>query len=346
MAGSLEQIAQRTEVALSTVSRALAGKPGVSDRKRAEIVALAAELGLMPDPAASSLRTGERSGLVVVTVARPTRILSLRNYALFARGRKAFGNVRVLVVGDEVSVDAAVGQALSLKAAAVVLAGAGGTLSDTTCERLRSSRVPLVSVDCESNAGDTLAIDRAAGTRQCARLLLLNGCERVVVFSVTPLDRPDPRLQGVAEGFASLGRDLAPEHVVVMDGSGFEAGYHTLEQVLRERSFDGAFCYSDDTALGALRSLAEHHMRVPEDAQIVGFDNVEYAEYGSKPLTTVAQPVDEIAEAAIARCVARLRAGDEERVRTSFPTHLVVRASAPIARADIRAQVFDRSQGS
>ncbi len=343
MPGGLEDIAGRLGVAVSTVSRALAGKPGVSAQRRAQIVRLASELGCIPDPLASTLRSGRGSGLGVIVASRPTGISAMRNYAIFAHGRQSFGHTRVLVVNENETLDHLVRQAIQQKCRAIVAGSVGGELTEQTIALLRQRHIPLAVIDAECNAGNHLRIDRSAGTCQCARLLLLNGCRHIVVFSNASPERPDPRLEGILRGFADLGHTLPPENVVAVK-AGHEGGYRAMRELLGERALDGAFCYSDDTAQGALRALAEAAVAVPGQVQIVGFDNLPLSAYGSVPLTTVAQPVDEIAQAAVALCAEQAeRLTDDIEMRT-FPTRLIVRASAPILRHEIRARVFDRSQ--
>jgi DNA-binding LacI/PurR family transcriptional regulator len=339
MASGLNQIARETGVAVSTVSRALAGKPGVSPARREQILSLAARMGYVPDTAASTLRTGRGTGLVVVTQFRPVNIVSRRNNALFHHGKETFGHTRVLTLAGSEMLDHAVRQALAQKCRAIVVSSVRGVLEDETVGMLHRARVPLAVVDGNCNTGDQLVIDRSVGTYQCARLLLLNGCRSIRILSNADLASPDPRLSGIIRGFESLGRALTPEMIVAMD-AGPAGGYEAMRGMLSRDQFDGVFCYSDDTAIGALRALSEAQVRVPQDVQIVGFDDVEHAAYGAVPLTTVAQPVDEIARTAVELCAARADNYREECQVLTFPTELVARASAPIVRHEIRAQVF------
>lgn len=342
MANGLERVADELGVAVSTVSRALAGKPGVSAARRERIVALAAEMGIVPDPSARALRSGKGSGLVVITQLRPTGITAQRNQSLFYHGKEAFGHTRVVIPAESESLDAAVGAALNQRCRAIAVSGVGGRLSDTTIERLHTTQVPLVVIDSSCNAGDHFRIDRSAGTCQCARLLVLNERQNIVVFSNTTLDQPDPRLEGFARGMASLGKQLDASQVIT-HRTGAGGGYETMREVLSRRTFDGAFCYSDDTAFGMLRALSEAGVRVPHDTQVVGFDNIALSSFGTVPLTTVAQPVDEIARAAVETCLERADNYQTEWTERVFPTRLIARASAPITRHDVRAHVFEES---
>ena len=97
MNGPLKRLAQELGVSMSTVSRALSGKKGVSEKRRQEIMALAEKLGISLNAQASSLRSGTRQGLMLVTQALPTEITTLRNYRIIDAGKSLFGTVRIAV---------------------------------------------------------------------------------------------------------------------------------------------------------------------------------------------------------------------------------------------------------
>jgi LacI family transcriptional regulator len=125
-------------------------------------------------------------------------------------------------------------------------------------------------------------------------------------------------------------------------------GYVWMRQFLRREDPPGAvFATSDLLAAGALQAIYERSLRVPGDVSVIGFDDT-YAPYFAPPMTTVAQPMVEIGEAA-ARLVFRGLSGPdgpaEERV-VRLPTRLIVRAStgpAPV-RADAEAHGRPRTR--
>lgn len=91
---------------------------------------------------------------------------------------------------------------------------------------------------------------------------------------------------------------------------------------------DALFCANDIMAVGALQALKEHGLRVPDDIAVMGFDDLPLARTTSPPLTTVAQPIYEMCEAAV-RMLTRLIQGDELDVnRVVLEADLVIRDSA------------------
>ncbi|MGW7237637.1 LacI family DNA-binding transcriptional regulator [Streptomyces sp. NPDC054804] len=134
------------------------------------------------------------------------------------------------------------------------------------------------------------------------------------------------------------------------------AGLHQRGGYVRHASFDegtarhrthelldlpepptAVFVCSDRMALGVYTALAERGLRVPDDISVVGFDDLPEARWGTPALTTVRQPLAEMAATAL-RLLVRLMHGDRpEGTRTELSTRLVVRAStaAPAARSAV-----------
>jgi len=132
-------------------------------------------------------------------------------------------------------------------------------------------------------------------------------------------------LRGWEEALAAHG--LVPGPIAYGDfdrGSGARA----MEELLATgEAFDGLFVASDLMALDALAVLREHGLRVPGDVAVVGFDDSVAATQARPPLTTVRQPVEEMAKALTLTLLDRI--GDPDAPITSrvFPPKLIPRAS-------------------
>jgi DNA-binding LacI/PurR family transcriptional regulator len=94
---------------------------------------------------------------------------------------------------------------------------------------------------------------------------------------------------------------LDPDGLVAnADDFTVEAGRAALRELLAKKSRPtGVICSSDLMAIGAVQEAAEQRLRVPEDLSIVGFDGIEATAWTNPALTTVEQPIEEIAETAV-----------------------------------------------
>ncbi|MGK5445961.1 LacI family DNA-binding transcriptional regulator [Streptomyces radiopugnans] len=165
------------------------------------------------------------------------------------------------------------------------------------------------------------------GARLAAEHLLARGCRRVATIT-GPLDLPaaQDRLAGFRDTMARHGHPYVP-----MAEGGFTAdsGRTAMAWLLAEHpGVDGVFAANDLMAQGACEALRDVGRRVPEDVAVIGFDDSGVAAACRPPLTTVRQPMEEMAAT-----MARLLQEQIEGVRTEptsviFDAELVVRASA------------------
>jgi LacI family transcriptional regulator len=86
--------------------------------------------------------------------------------------------------------------------------------------------------------------------------------------------------------------------------------------------------------MGVLRAAAESNRRVPEDLSLVGFDDIELASYAIPPLTTIAQPKQEIGQTAVRLLLERIEKKRQDVKPVILPTSLTIRQSS--ARAPDR----------
>ncbi|MFI2780601.1 LacI family DNA-binding transcriptional regulator [Streptomyces sp. ALB3] len=165
------------------------------------------------------------------------------------------------------------------------------------------------------------------GARLAAEHLLARGCRRVVTIS-GPLGIPAgrERLAGFQEVLARHGRSCPP----VAEGQFTqESGEAAMERLLAEHpGLDGVFAGNDLMATGACHVLREHGRRVPEDVAVIGFDDSSAASACRPPLTTVRQPVEDMAAEMARLLLDRLAVPDRPVTSVLFDPALVIRKSA------------------
>jgi DNA-binding LacI/PurR family transcriptional regulator len=166
--------------------------------------------------------------------------------------------------------------------------------------------------------------DNAGGGRAAVEHLLDRGRRRIATIAGPPdMTASQDRLTGYREALARADR----RSLVAMGDFTRESGAAAMRQLLQDDpELDAVFAASDLMAIGALHTLRKSGRRVPDDVALVGFDDIEAARYADPPLTTVRQPIAEVARA----IVGILLAPESERVLDPviLPTTLIVRDSA------------------
>ncbi len=91
-------------------------------------------------------------------------------------------------------------------------------------------------------------------------------------------------------------------------------------------AFDSVFTGDDDAAIGVLKSLHEHKIRIPEDVAVIGFDDLGFAPFLHPPLTTVRAPTESVGKIATERLFQLLENNPSDEV-TILPTEIIFRRS-------------------
>jgi DNA-binding LacI/PurR family transcriptional regulator len=199
----------------------------------------------------------------------------------------------------------------------------------------RERPIPLVLLG-EADFGlvcDHVHIDNIAAARTATRHLIDQGRRRIGAIGwqdPAPRATAQQRLLGYAQALTAAGLPVDPAlHPPVREYFRPDGARAMRELLALPEPPDAVFCFNDLMALGAMRALHEAGLRVPDDVALVGFDDVEEAEYAVPSLTTIAPDKTRIAEAAIEALLDRIANGDDAPRRLVQPGYrLVVRESS------------------
>jgi LacI family transcriptional regulator len=103
------------------------------------------------------------------------------------------------------------------------------------------------------------------------------------------------------------------------------------ELVARGVPFTALVCYNDAAAIGAIRALMDHGLRVPKDVSVVGFDDIQTAAYHNPSLTTIRQPMQYMGTVAARILLQRIRATESFPDAVPVLPELVIRESTGVA---------------
>ncbi|WP_460650988.1 LacI family DNA-binding transcriptional regulator [Kribbella endophytica] len=317
-------VARYAGVSPRTVSNVVNGYVHVSPEVRAKVQAAIDELGYQRSAAARGLRLG-RTGLIALGVPS----LRERYFADLAEAVVHEAERHELTVMVEVTGGRRERERL-------VLGGGRSSLTDgallSAIELTKAdarvaagSAYPLVLIGDRQLDGpfDHVAIPNVAGAEAAVGHLVAVGKRRIVLLGDAKANKSGRlRLRGFLAALAKAGLEPAAELAVPWTREAGRAAAHELGQA------DGVFALNDSLALGALVGCAELGIDVPGELAVVGFDDVEEAQYSNPPLTSVAPSVGEIARRGVELLVRRLAEPERaaEHVTTDF--RLVVRRSS------------------
>lgn len=147
----------------------------------------------------------------------------------------------------------------------------------------------------------------------------------------------ETRWHAIHEAMHSLGLPLIPKLTVQLtgDSSSPELGYEVCRQLLASgERFTALFAFNDTAAIGAIRALREAGLRVPEDASVVGFDDIQSAAFQNPGLTTVRQPLRKMGEIAAETVIQRVTSSSRSypKLITVDPELVIRESTGPTVR--------------
>ena len=194
-------------------------------------------------------------------------------------------------------------------------------------QRVASLQVPCVEIGTRWGRFSVEA-DNIGGTRLAVEHLLGLGHRRIAHYIGLPAVPYIPTMAAREHGFreATAGAGIPPDDAPVVHQASELAALFAPSVPKREQP-TAVYCYNDAAAIEARDVLEVQSLRVPRDVSLVGFDNELRAVAMRPALTTIQNPIDEIARNAIALLRRQIEEDDVAPERIVIPTHLVLRDS-------------------
>ncbi len=345
---TITEVARLAEVSPSTVSNLLNGRskkmrPSTKQRIQNAID----ELGYTPNQAARQLKTGHSPiiGLIVPSVANPF-------YGFFARHVEAIAlqsNYQVLLGNSDRDPERERRYVEELWGYGVrgLIFGSSlvqfSHLDDFIARGLHVVAFDRSTLDSDSVKVDSVGVDNVMVSRLAIRHLVAQGHTRIGFLSgpIRTVSRMD-RLAGYHAAMAEVGIPIDPDLIwaAAPNGNSFgdneavELGQQGTHELLsRSAPPTAIFAINDMFAFGAYAGARDLGLSIPGDLSVVGVDDIALTKIVQPPLTTIRQPINQIAHVAVERLVGRLQEtySGPQGHQTIRP-QLIVRASTGPAK--------------
>lgn len=336
-AATIEDVAQRAAVSIKTVSRVINREVNVREETRERVQRAIDELNYRPNVSARNL-AGNRADIVGLVYDNPSEnyLMRVQHGALQACEELGYSLLlmpcdyrdpklpeRILQLSEERRV---AGLLLTAPVCDVSI------LVQALDER-RIHHVRMVPNDRE-HSGPYVTMDDYSAARDMARHLIELGHREIgVIAGHADHGASRPRLQGFADAIKAAGLKL-PARRIVEGTFTFDSGVVAARQLLRGSARPTAiFAANDDMAAGALHAAHELGLSIPQQLSIAGYDDTPLSRYVWPSLTTVRQPIQDMAHTAVRSLVAHVapKRGLPELDHEMLDYLLVVRESTGIA---------------
>ena len=298
---TINDVAKKAHVSISTVSRVLNGTAFVNSEVKKRVEDAIRELAYQPSPAARSLRVNRSRiiGLLISDIQNPFFMSLIQGVE-----DEAHRNGYSLLLCNSNEDPNKEQQYLNVLCAERV----AGAIIIPTRERLdaeianfHARNIPLIAVDrrIKNSSVDAVLVDNILGAREAVAHLISRGYRRIAVITgPKTVTTGQERLEGYRQALQEA--DIPYDPALTRSGTfRKESGRHFAEELLAiTPPIDALFVGNNMMAMGALDAIHAQNLRIPEDIAFVGYDELPWVAPGFGSLTTVAQPVYELGSTA------------------------------------------------
>lgn len=322
---TIKDIAQKAGVSVTTVSRVLNHRPDVNQATREKVEKVMAECHFVGNANARGLKQVDGDLVAVIIRGHQNSFLNALAEAILQHTRDsktAFLTEYIDEKADEFQTALRLLHEKRVTGFIFV-----GSRPDERVQAIASLEMPMVFTTVNvahthlSHAA-SVSIDDRAMAREATGVLLARGHRKIAVFGASRIagDNLSQRYQGVKDAFHDAGLAFDEERYVETRFS-FKGAYDCAKAFFAEKTDTTAvFAMSDTVAIGVIRALQDMGKRVPEDVSVFGYDGIEAGKYFIPRLSTVEQPVAELAEQSVLVLTDMLE-------HQASPRHVVVEAT-------------------
>lgn len=326
---TIYDVAELSGVSISTISRVLNASNKVNPETRARVFKAIDKLGFVPkaEARARALRKTSRIGVVTPFFTAPSFVQRLRGAA------GALSKVNYdLVIYTVDSADRLRGYLASLPLTGNIdgLVIMSLPIGDAEAHRLLEHNIPTVLIEYPHPDLNSVEIDDVEGGRLAAQYLLKKGHRRIAFLGDTDLPEyaihpVSLRLMGFRQVLNEAGITI-PEQLVRLAPYTQEQTRQAASELLNlDEPPTAIFAATDFQALGVLKAARQLKVSVPKDLAIIGFDDLDLAEYAD--LTTIRQHLDESGRLAIEILLSHIADSSRPSQHVHIPLSIIERAT-------------------
>ncbi len=295
----ITDIASKVGLSIATVSRVMSGqaeKYRIGKKSQQKILEAAEELNYIPNHFAANLKSGRSKTIAMI-------IPSLANpfFAAFASEINSeirrFGYITIIGDSDEnYEVEKSELQEFMFRnIEGLIIAPCGNNWEHI--KKVYDQGLPVVCFDryFEELEIPYVSTDNYYGAYAATKHLIENGHSMITCIQGIQLSTPNRlRIKGFKDAMSEAG---IKKFNIVGDNFTVQNGYLETTLLLQQRPLTTAiFALSNTVAMGCLKALKEHKLRVPEDISLIAFDELPYHDYMETPITCIAQPISDISK--------------------------------------------------
>ena len=342
---TIKDIAKKCGVGVSTVSRAINNHPDINQNTKIMIMDVIKEMGFIPNNSARNLkRTDAKCIAVLIKGITNPLLMSMIKIIEEETQKKKYSLVLKHVEYYEDEVDVALELVKEKKLRGIIFLGgyffhSKEKIGNLTVPYIFSTIGTAVPENISRAVYSSISVDDKKESKKMIDYLIELGHKKIAIISAeTEINSIGQlRLEGYKEALhekgISFNQNLVRSVEEDIDHYSMENGYITTQKLIESsEEFTAIFATADTIAVGACRALLEAGLQIPKDVSVAGFDGISMSQFYNPAITTIRQPVEEMATATI-NLLFDIIAERKECEHIIFPGELVIRESTDYSSA-------------
>lgn len=331
---TIKDVAKYTGVSVGTVSMALNDSEKISEKTKQIVREAAEKLNFKKNPFATSLST-QRSKTIGCIVPDITNQFYGEMVGFLQKYLEEYGYGLIIgfAKGNSKNEEKLIKQFIDRGVDGIISVPVDDPDYDIApMHKLLKDNFPLVFIAAyyKEIPYYTVMSDLEGGMYQLTSEFLKKGYRDIVcLIGEDSLVPSADRILGFKRAFEEFGIPIDSSSMLRAEGVTFLGGYSAMiEKMIKQNLPEIIFTINDIMAMGVISALKSNGLRIPEDIQVAGFDDISIASYLETPLTTVHQPLDQMCKDTVALLMKRLAGEYTFDGIKKLPTSVVVRKSA------------------
>ncbi|MDR7212226.1 LacI family DNA-binding transcriptional regulator [Flavobacterium piscis] len=333
---TIYDIAEKLNLATSTISRALKDHHSISDKTIKKVKQTAKEMGFVPNTLAAGLRGNvtKTIGILIPTVTQP--FLSSLISGIEIAAQKSGYSVIIMQSHDSYEMEVDLAKSLySNRVSGVICSLAMETKDTSHFKQFSNNNIPLVFVDRVPKDYDTfrVVINNYLAGYKATMHLIEQGCKRIAhltagsEFGTLYNERKRGYIDALLENDLPVEDDL----IISLKEMTYEAGVKACNKLFDMKTApDGLFAPGDILAVSGVQTAKKRGIKVPDEFAVIGFNNDPISEIIEPNISTITHPAEKMGKAAAELIIKNLKSVKEEDAKeiTFLNTQVLIRESS------------------
>jgi LacI family transcriptional regulator len=330
MAASIKDVAREAGVSIATVSRVLNDIDVVNEDTKQKVKDAIKKLSYRPNIVARSLKTQKSSTIGIIIPD-----ISNQFYPEIVRGCEDVANIynyNIMLCNADLDVEREMEALRILKEKMIDgVIYMSNSIGNNIVDLISELEMPTILVETTDAEGifPSVTIDNVMAAADAVKYLANKGNKRIayVGTSIEKVNALSKRYTGYNKGLEEMGITHDKE-IVYLGGVKSRDGYAGINTILdKGAEVDAVFCASDEIAMGVINALRDRSIKVPEDIDVMGFDDIYSASIFYPKLTTVAQPMYDMGSVSMRMLIKSINNLPVEEKHFVLPYRIVERDS-------------------